>query len=87
MDLICAYKNEWLKNGQIRYGYAFWRTVQRLKVANFIFEQNRASNELKLESTSPKYFKKIRKCKSKLFTHFKEFRGEANLWANADWRK
>ena len=51
------------------------------------FEQNRASNELKLESTFPKYFKKIRKCKSKLFTHFKEFRGEANLWANADWRK
>lgn len=51
------------------------------------FEQNRASNELALKSIFPKYFKKIRKCDSNLFTHFKNFRGEANLWINANWRK
>ncbi len=51
------------------------------------FEQNRSSNELALKSIFPKYFKKIRKCYSNLFTHYKNFRGEANLWANFDWRK
>ena len=62
--------------------------IQKLiRQTGMFFEQNRASNELKLESTFPKYFKKLKKCNSKLFSDFKEFRGEANLWVNADWRK
>ena len=62
--------------------------IQKLiRQTGMFFEQNRASNELKLESTFPKYFKKLKKCNSKLFSNFRKFRGEANLWVNADWRK
>ena len=51
------------------------------------FEQNRQVNELKLEITFPRYFKRLRKCNTALFPGFKELRGEANIWVNSYWRK
>ena len=51
------------------------------------FEQNRHVNELKLELTFPRYFKRLRKCNTALFPGFKELRGEANIWVNSSWRK
>ena len=51
------------------------------------FEQNRHANELKLEITFSRYFKRLRKCNTALFPNFKELRGEANIWVNSNWQK